>query len=187
MANTPLTDPAGFAGEHLEYEAQMFLAARDKLFRSAPPQLHPRNPDEAFNHNLLIESCVLHFRNLVDFFYPPSSSQPDDVTAADYVPGWNSPPAPPILRDARNRANKELAHLTLKRKTGAPPDKAWDLADLSNAMTPIISEFFKRVDASMLPPRMKAVFDRIGGVVKVTGGPVFKTSRSEYDVLGDQS
>jgi hypothetical protein len=178
MADTPLTDPAGFAGEHLEYEAQMFLAARNKLFLSAPPQPLPRGPDEAFNRNLLIESCVLHLRNLIDFFYPPSSPQPDDVTAADYVPGWNSPPAPPILRDARNRANKELAHLTLKRKMGAPPDKAWDFADLSNAITPIIGEFFKRVDASKVPLRTRVMFGRIGGVVKVTGwtGPVFKTS-----------
>jgi hypothetical protein len=39
----------------------------------------------------------------------------------------------------------------------------------------------------MVPPRTKAVFDRIGGVVKVTADPFFKTSRSEYDVLGDQS
>jgi hypothetical protein len=187
LANTPLTDPAGFAGEHLEYEAQMFLAARDKLFQSAAPKLHPGNPAEAFNRNVLIESCVLHLRNLLDFFYPPSSSQSDDVSAADYIPGWNSGPLPRILEDAHKRANKELAHLTLKRKPGAPPDKAWDFAEIGNAMTPIIEEFFKRVDASKVPPRTKAVFDRIGAVVKVTlaEGPVFTTSRSEFGALGD--
>lgn len=184
MANPPVTDLAGFAGEHLEYEAQMFVAARDKLFQNArlqsqQPHFHPPQPDEIFNRNLLIESCVLHFRNLVDFFYPPSSPQPDDVTAADYVPGWGSPAAPSILRDARNRANKELAHLTLKRKAGAPPDKAWDFADLSIAMTSIIRDFLMRVDASNLPQRTIAVLQRIGAVVKVAlaGGPVFTTSR----------
>src|ERR1019366_7452281 len=59
-------------------------------------------------------------------------------------------------------------------------------ADLSNAMTPIIEEFFKRVDASKLPPRTKSVFDKIGGVVKVTvtGGPVFTTSRTKFGALG---
>ena len=174
MAKTPITDLAGFAGEHLEYEVQMFLTARNKLFKSAP-QRSP-DPDEAFNRNLLIESCVLHFRNLVDFFYPPSPTQPDDVTAADYVPGWGSPSVPTILKDARTRANKELAHLTLKRKAGAPPDKAWDFADLSNAMTSIIEDFITRVDVSNLPPPTKTVLQRIGGVVKVTGGAVFKTS-----------
>ena len=181
MANTPITDLAGFAGEHLEYEAWMFLTARDKLFQCArlrhqQLQPHPHQPDEDFNRNLLVESCVLHFRNLIDFFYPPSSSLPDDVTAADYVPGWGSPPVPTILKDARTRANKELAHLTLKRKMGAPPDKHWDFADLGNAMTPIIGDFITRVDASKLSPRTKAVLQGIGGVVKVTGGPVFTTS-----------
>jgi hypothetical protein len=78
---------------------------------------------------------------------------------------------------------KTLAELTYNRGRMANTP----LADLSNSMTPIISEFFKRVDASMVPPRTKAVFDRIGGVVKVTADPFFKTSRSEYDVLGDQS
>ena len=185
MANTPLADPVGFA-EHVEHEAQMFLDARDKLFQYALPQVHSRNPDEAFNCDLLIESCVLHFRNLVDFFYPPLSQKSDDVNAADYVSGWNSRPTTPILEDARKRANKELAHLTLGRKPGTPPHKAWDFADLSNAMTPIIEEFFKRVDASKLPPRTKSVFDKIGGVVKmtVTGGPVFTTSRTKFGALG---
>jgi hypothetical protein len=35
MANTSITDLAGFAGEHLEYEARMYLTARNKLFQSA--------------------------------------------------------------------------------------------------------------------------------------------------------
>ena len=33
MANPPLTDLASFAGEHLYYEAQMFVTAREKLFQ----------------------------------------------------------------------------------------------------------------------------------------------------------
>ena len=122
MAKTPITDLAGFAGEHLEYEVRMFLTARNKLFKSAP-QCFP-DTDAAFNRNLLIESCVLHFRNPVDFFYPPSPARPDDVSAADYVPGWGSPVVPTILKDARIRANKELGPPHVEAINGGTPKQS---------------------------------------------------------------
>ena len=148
MTNPPLTDLPGFAREHLSYEAWMFVTARDKLFQPAdlrqqqqhlPPQFP--QPEEQFNRNLLVEAAVLHFRNLVDFFYPSPNPQPDDVTAADYVTGRGSPTIPIDLKNARDRANKELAHITLKRKAGAPPDKSRDFGAMSIAMKPAIEKF----------------------------------------------
>jgi hypothetical protein len=43
-------------------------------------------------------------------------------------------------------------------------------------MTSIIGDFITRVDVSNLPPPTKTMLQSIGGVVKVTGGPVYNTS-----------
>jgi hypothetical protein len=184
MANPPLTDLPGFAGKHLYYETLMFVTARDKLFQLAalreqqqqhlPPQ--PPQPEEEFNWNLLVEASALHFRNLVDFFYPSPIRHSDDVTAVNYVASWGSPARPIDLSDAHKRANKELAHLTLKRKAGPSPDKSWDFGAMSIAMKPVIEEFLNRVDPKNVPAGTVAELRKIGGTMCVTGGPVFHSS-----------
>lgn len=171
MANPPLTDLAGFAGEHLHYEAAMFVTARDILSK-----LDRGTPNAAFSQNLLVEACVLHFRNLVDFFYLPPNGKPDDVTAVDYIPEWGSPAIPPAVNTLRDRVNKELAHLTTARRPGAAAGKEWDFAQISLAMKPIIDEFVRRVDAAKVTPATIAALKWVGGGLLVTGGPVFNSS-----------
>lgn len=69
-----------FSRQHLCYEAAMFAKARNKILSGAAP---------GFESNILIESCVLHLRNLTEFFYP-KNVQPDDVVAAHYAPARDS-------------------------------------------------------------------------------------------------
>jgi hypothetical protein len=178
MVNPPAVDLADFANEHLAYEAQMFTTARNTLF--ALPSQQTSNaqlpqPAEIFNQNLLVESCVLHFRNLVDFFYP-SSPQSDDISASDYAPSWGSPALPGNLKDARIRANKELAHLTLKRKAGSSPDKFWNFYELSITMGAVITDFLNRVDTSKIPNAANEL-RKIGAIVMLAPGPVFRSSQ----------
>ena len=176
MVNPPAADLANFANEHLAYEAWMFTTARNTLF--ALPSQQTSNPQlpqpEIFNRNLLIESCILHFRNLVDFFYP-SSPQSDDISASDYVSSWGSPTLPDNLKDARIRANKELAHLTLKRKTGHSPDKLWNFYELSITGT-VITDFLNRVDTSKIPNATHEL-RKIAALVMLAPGPVFQSSQ----------
>lgn len=169
MVNPPVSDLPGFAEEHLAYEAWMFVTARDRLFVQS-------QVTDGFERNLLIESCVLHFRNLVDFFFPPLSPQPDDVTAADYVPGWGNPIVPDILKDARGRANKELAHLTLKRKTGAPPDKSWNFAAIGSALGPVIEDFLRRADRSNITIATEIELRKVYPTIKLAPGLVFTST-----------
>jgi hypothetical protein len=150
----------------------MFVTARDKLYQRAT---QPRRPDEAFDSNILLESCVLHLRNLVDFFYPQTPKQ-DDVTARSYIPGWGARSLPLELQEFRVRANKELAHITLTRKAGAPPEKDFDFGILSVTMRAIISDFINQVDLKKVPPETIDALRKIGSVVLVTGGPVFHSS-----------
>lgn len=94
--------------------------------------------------NLKVESTVLHLRNLIEFFYP-TNPRKDDVMAEDYIPDWRNrrPTISPLLEKARERAGKELAHLTTKRITGTPAHKAWEFdtisADLKNVAAAFIA------------------------------------------------
>jgi len=126
----PSIDLFAFAGEHLFYEAQMFVVCR---------AIKPRDQFEA---NLKVEGCALHLRNLIEFFYP-SAPRVDDVLAADYVANWDArrPAITPLLESARARANKELHHLTAHRISGRPAHKAWDFEGLSKELKGVVSAF----------------------------------------------
>src|ERR1017187_6581047 len=89
----PQIDLAVFAQEHLAYEAWMFVQARETLKHTAPL---------SFEMNAMVELCVLHFRDLLDFFYPTQNVKDDDVIAADYIVDWESscPAISTVLQEA---------------------------------------------------------------------------------------
>jgi hypothetical protein len=149
----PSINLASFADEHLFYEAQMFVNAREAM-----PKVLPRT----FEMNALIEVCVLHFRNLVDCFYL-STPKADDVIAADYVAAWDRqrPPVSTLLENGRTRANKEMAHLTTRRIPGGPPGKVWDFDALSAELRPAIRDFVGLVGVGKLPQRVVSELQKI--------------------------
>ena len=121
-----------------------------------------------FELNVLLEACVLHCRNLIDFFYP-TRVLPDDVIAADYAGDWDDrrPPISSTLEKARSRAHKELAHLTTGRKSGFDPAKPWDSRVISAEMKLVISAFIPLADASKLPQGTVAELMTIGNIPTV--------------------
>jgi hypothetical protein len=137
-----------FSRQHLGYEAAMFAKARDKILSGAAP---------GFESNVLIETCVLHLRNLIEFFYP-KNVQPDDVIAAHYASTWDTqkPAISPALTAARIRAHKELAHLTVTRKPDGAPDKPWDFGAICAEMKPVMEAFVGLADPSKLHPEAVA-------------------------------
>ncbi len=149
----PPIDLASFAGEHLSHEIRMFVDARGELGRARP---------DTFQTSAMVELCAFHLRNLIDFFYL-QGPQPDDVIAADYVPGWESqrPSISDPLNKARARANKEIAHLTTKRISGAPPVKAWDFGALSKEMKAVIAAFVRLVDPKKVSPQVISQLQKI--------------------------
>ena len=71
-------DLTAYSGDHLLYELQFFFFTARELGRLNKPQ------EMAF---VLIESFVIHLRNLIDFFCVPTGSErPDDVIASDFCP-----------------------------------------------------------------------------------------------------
>jgi hypothetical protein len=143
-----------FSRQHLGYEATMFAKARDKILAGAAP---------GFESNVLIETCVLHLRNLTEFFYP-GNPQSNDVIAEHYAPTWASqgPAISPALKASRIRAHKELAHLTVTRKPDHAPDKLWDFAAISAEMKPVIEAFVRLADPNKLHPEAIAQLELVG-------------------------
>lgn len=156
-----------YSAEHVAYEFDMFLwiaglgSVRSSLFA----------PDEraaAYLQNLLLEGFVLHLRSIVEFFFP-GNPKPDDVVAADFCADavWQ-PKLPGVLKEARIRANKELAHLTSKRKPGVGASKGWDLVRLSEELQAVMRLFVEQALPSRLAPVVAKVVaegrPRAGGV-----------------------
>ena len=118
---------------HLRYEFQMLLATARLLQTRGLPS------DHAY---ALLESWVLHVRNLIDFFYTPKKM--DDVVMVEFSSGWKGirefPKITTELARARDRANKEMAHLTYSRIGKSDADRQW-------AVGPITSQLIERMKA----------------------------------------
>ncbi len=82
--------------------------------------------------NAILESRLLHVRNLLDFFERPTSGK-DDVLSAHY-----DFPASRVDVDQQSgeRLNKDLAHLTYSRTRRREADKAWHH---DQAVLPVLS------------------------------------------------
>ncbi|MFA4942011.1 MAG: hypothetical protein WC582_05515 [Patescibacteria group bacterium] len=127
--------------DELNYEIWMFKSTCDIFFSGVRPSL--------FWHNLLVESLALHVRVLIDFFYCDRKGESDDIIAQDLLPSsvsWSElrPQLPEILREAKKKTNKQLAHLSSSRidlkKQG---EKDWRILDIYNKMNDIIERFYK--------------------------------------------
>jgi len=133
-----------FSGEHLFYEFRMFREVSNAIPCHEGPV-----------KNALIESFAIHLRNLIDFFYPPEDGQirSDDVFAGDF---FDLPEIryldtiPSSLRGARERANKEISHITCKRKAGADAAKAWSVSDLFKEIQEISNKFAAKASSKKL-------------------------------------
>jgi hypothetical protein len=134
-----------YSGEHLLHELSMLWELAQIL-----PNRKPSTETSA-----LIESFGIHLRNLVDFFYRKGHG--DDVTARDFVDqttSWN-PTEPSSLTSAHQRANKELSHLTQKRLSGNPPEKAWATAVLLREIDAVAREFAAKASVKKLHPKVR--------------------------------
>ncbi|MFA6475791.1 MAG: hypothetical protein WCV68_00070 [Candidatus Paceibacterota bacterium] len=124
--------------EHLNYEIEMF--------RETCKQLN--FPQQRFEMNLLLESLSAHTRTLIEFFYDDKDEKyPNDLVAQDLLPNtinWKTerPQITELLKEARNKADKQVAHLSLWRiKIERDNKKAWNWNDVSKDMEKVVKKF----------------------------------------------
>ena len=110
------------------------------------------------------ESCLIHMRLLLDFFYPrldPKKSKHQDVFVSDYLPNPNSLSPefqallaePSWLRDYRDQLDWRLVHLTTRR-IDFERQPMWNPNKQFAHLESLIGEFL-----NALPPITKALFD----------------------------
>lgn len=114
---------------------------------------------------MIRESCLIHMRLLLDFFYPridPKKSRFDDVFVIDYLPDKTQLSAsfqsllvePPWLQDYRDQLDWRLAHLTMRRMAFKTAKRMWMPEQQFAHLESLISEFL-----IALPPTMSALFN----------------------------
>lgn len=126
--------------EHLKYEIWMF--------RETCKQLNLRQETQ-FERNLLLESLPTHIRILIDFFYGKKDEKNycNDLVAQDFLLNnviWinERPPQTELLKDVKNKADKQLAHLSRWRvKIEKDNKKDWDWQRISEDIEKVIKSF----------------------------------------------
>ena len=173
MRNVNLSDGdlTAYSGEHLLNELQIFLWTGKEL---------GRDENQGPMRSVLIESFVTHLRNLIDFFCTAAGKErEDDVIAADFCPGWSENMSG-TLKEAKERANKELSHLTLGRKSGLDPKKPGDVGRLFDEVHSIGKRFAAKASPAKLSPKVPEWLNlfRLNAVAVVSGTPTTNTTSS---------
>jgi hypothetical protein len=105
-------------------------------------------------HNAIMESFVLHLRNLLDFFY--TAPRKTDVSAKIVYDSGHLPPDFPaestILSTAHRRAHKEMSHITTERHWEGNPAKLWEFHRLLREVKPLVEKFLQTASAARLHP-----------------------------------
>jgi hypothetical protein len=132
----PDAELLAYSGQHVAYEIRMLRATAVRL---DSPGI------DAEVRKALVQSCGIHLRALTAFLYD-DAPRPDDVVAGGFFDdrsSWASvrPEKSEALRDAQERANKEFAHLTAKRKGPADATKAWSFATLVPELLDVLRVF----------------------------------------------
>jgi hypothetical protein len=134
-----------YSGEHLLYELQIFRWVKNEAQSQEQP---------SFLLSALLESFAIHLRNLTDFLFTlPKDARTDDIVAADYFdsPGaWTPGNRSTTLGEAQVRANKEISHITYKRKDSTDITKPWPVADLFDEIDSISKNFAREASGQKL-------------------------------------
>ena len=131
-----------YSEEHLFYEVSMFFRVGKLLLSKG--RLPPTDIGQTVD-NALIECFVIHFRNLFDFLYSGRNGK-KDVLAEDFfdTPGnWRRlrPKLPKELKKCKDRAAKEVVHVTEIRSYGTPKAKEWPVPQMLNELKSAVKLF----------------------------------------------
>jgi hypothetical protein len=123
--------------------------------------------DDCRLKSALIESFLIHFRCLVDFFLTNRQNNKDDVLATDYklqdidhdqLLGKLEEEVKKKLKKWRCYANKRGFHITKQRKN---EQYEWPTTEMVNSLLPLLKAFKKHASQDNLCPDFQSEMDRI--------------------------
>lgn len=169
-------DKKEYLEEHLVYEVEMLLYSFGQLTKctniveecsltstqiSTPnvTQFWGQSRDKNFG-NMALETFLLHARNLREFFYKDDKGRPDDARAFELFMDkdpWKKlrPNETDSIKEVKNRADKELAHLTYKRISGTPPEKKWDCGKILFDLLGVVKVFLDKLPEQYFGENLK--------------------------------
>ena len=112
-------------------------------------QLSQEGKTEQFFKNIIIDSFLLHARNLFEFFYYDGDKK-DYARASHFLDStkdWTKlrPDETTWLNKLKKRINSEVSHLTYNRISGTPPEKYWRLNILYSDFVDIVKIFLENI------------------------------------------
>lgn len=139
--------------EHFYYEVKMlgFSIAKVIEFKRAKDQ---------GSTNMALEDCLLHARNLKEFFYyKPHESY---LRAYDFVEnktkwGRDKPEKTHWIKEVERRADKELAYLAHGRIYGTPPEKKWNCGAIERDFLKVIKVFLDRLPGEYMGENLREI------------------------------
>jgi len=128
-----------YLNEHFVYETNALCYAKARLVEINESE--GRKQDEI---NMALESFLFHSRNLIEFFYYDRDAK--NYSRAFHFIGrgkWleERPQKTKLIEEVKDRANKEIVHLTYDRILGTPPEKKWDWPDAFSDLLKVIKTF----------------------------------------------
>jgi hypothetical protein len=124
------------------YELLAMVEARD-LATHAKKQTAPDYANgSTVMQNCALESFLLHYRALREFFNDSDKKKADDIKAVDYLPAWQT--SATWLNDATegDRIHKRLAHLSTLRTT---LDSKWDFEQMERNVSGTFEDFISKL------------------------------------------
>jgi hypothetical protein len=155
-----------YSGDHLFYELDLFLDLTALIVKGP---VGPSDADAArILNNVVLESAVLHLRNLLEFLYHREKPRSTDVVADDFLAEeWATvrPDLTPALERALERSHKELAHLTSNRIPQGHEGRGWDIPALATDVVAAFRTFAQRASDRRLHPSVAGRLDTWGSAL----------------------
>ncbi len=162
MESGPLseTELLTYSRSHLRYELWMFLRLGQYLIETPDPG----NEQERVIDNALVESFVIHLRNLISFLYS-EKVESKDIIAADFFRDVNvwyqrRQTISQSLKKARERSHKEVVHLTTDRIAEKTPEKEWPVSKLIGEIRRLMRLFADLASPERLDPSIRELLSR---------------------------
>lgn len=172
--------------EHFIYEVDMLMFSFSRLAEL----LKTRNEGENLgSKNMMLEDFVLHARNLRNFFYGPEKKE--DAVAKHFVEDiirWSKAKRKerkrPGIIEIYNRASKELAHLTYKRKCEVSEKKNWTCSTILREILEVVDGFIDCVRKEYMSDELRSLKKRCLSVLREEDedGVTCTSTFSEYSV-----
>jgi len=146
---------------HFKYEVDMLRLADSKIdeFKRKRNEFERKGNESKCRmyqqeENMALETFLVHWRGLIEFFYSDCKrkikGKTDDARAWDFIEKSLlekiRSPEPSWLEKAKERTNKEIAHLTYSRYSGNPPTKDWCYKEMKAHLKKIINLFNEQVN-----------------------------------------